>query len=147
MLRPLTADIRPDRTALDVGAYEAVGGYKGLQKALAMNPVQVQQTVTASGLRGRGGAGFPTGMKWSFVPMGTGPVGAVGGTAGGSPDMDGHRYMVVNADEKEPGTMKDRWLMEGNPHELIEGALIAAWAMQAEEVFPQWNPMNRSLLA
>ncbi len=97
-----------------------------------MNPVQVQQTVTASGLRGRGGAGFPTGMKWSFVPMGTGPVGAVGGTAGGIADTDGHRYMVVNADEKEPGTMKDRWLMEGNPHELIEGALIAAWAMQAD---------------
>ena len=132
MLRPLTADIRADRAALDVGAYEAAGGYQGLRKALAMNPVQVQQTVTASGLRGRGGAGFPTGMKWSFVPMGTGPVGAVGGTAGGSPDTDGHRYMVVNADEKEPGTMKDRWLMEGNPHELIEGALIAAWAMQAD---------------
>jgi NADH-quinone oxidoreductase subunit F len=132
MLRPLTADIRPDRAALDVGAYEAAGGYQGLRKALAMNPVQVQQAVTASGLRGRGGAGFPTGMKWSFVPMGTGPVGAVGGTAGGMTDTDGHRYMVVNADEKEPGTMKDRWLMEGNPHELIEGALIAAWAMQAD---------------
>ena len=62
MLRPLTADIRPDRAALDVGAYEAAGGYQGLRKALAMNPVQVQQAVTASGLRGRGGAGFPTGM-------------------------------------------------------------------------------------
>ena len=117
MARPLTADIRADRTALDVAAYEAAGGYQGLRKAVGMTPVQVQQTVTASGLRGRGGAGFPTGMKWSFVPMG---------------DGDGHRYLVVNADEKEPGTMKDRWLMEGNPHQLLEGALIAAWAMQAD---------------
>jgi NADH-quinone oxidoreductase subunit F len=117
MATPLTADIRPDRGPLDIGAYEASGGYQGLRKALAMNPVQVQQTVTASGLKGRGGAGFPTGMKWSFVPMN---------------DSSGHRYMVVNADEKEPGTMKDRWLMEGNPHQLIEGALIAAWAVQAD---------------
>jgi NADH-quinone oxidoreductase subunit F len=117
MATPLTAEIRPDRAPLDVGAYEAAGGYQGLRKALAMNPVQVQQTVTASGLKGRGGAGFPTGMKWSFVPMG---------------DTGGHRYLVVNADEKEPGTMKDRWLMEGNPHQLIEGALIAAWAVQAD---------------
>ena len=118
MATPLTADIRSDRAPLDIGAYEAAGGYQGLRTALAMNPVQVQQTVTASGLKGRGGAGFPTGMKWSFVPMND--------TSGG------HRYMVVNADEKEPGTMKDRWLMEGNPHQLIEGALIAAWAVQAD---------------
>ena len=118
MATPLTADIRSDRAPLDIGAYEAAGGYQGLRKALALNPVQVQQTVTASGLKGRGGAGFPTGMKWSFVPMND--------TSGG------HRYMVVNADEKEPGTMKDRWLMEGNPHQLIEGALIAAWAVQAD---------------
>jgi NADH-quinone oxidoreductase subunit F len=117
MATPLTADIRPDRVPLDIGAYEATGGYQGLRKAMAMNPVQVQQTVTASGLKGRGGAGFPTGMKWSFVPMN---------------DTGGHRYVVVNADEKEPGTMKDRWLMEGNPHQLIEGTLIAAWAVQAD---------------
>ncbi len=69
MLKPLTADIRPDRAALPLAAYEAAGGYQGLRKALAMTPVQVQQAVTAAGLRGRGGAGFPTGMKWSFVPM------------------------------------------------------------------------------
>jgi NADH-quinone oxidoreductase subunit F len=117
MAKPLTGDIRPDRTPLEIGAYEAAGGYQGLRKAIAMNPVAVQQTVTASGLKGRGGAGFPTGMKWSFVPAN---------------DNSGHRYMVVNADEKEPGTMKDRWLMEGNPHQLIEGALIAAWAVQAD---------------
>ena len=122
MLTPLTVDIRPDRAALPLSAYEAVGGYQGLRKALAMTPVQVQQAVTAAGLRGRGGAGFPTGMKWSFVPM----VATVG------TDPTGHRYLVVNADEKEPGTMKDRWLMEGNPHQLMEGVLIAAWAVQAD---------------
>jgi len=117
MARPLTADIKADRSALDISSYESAGGYQGLRKAVGMTPVQVQQTVTASGLRGRGGAGFPTGLKWSFVPMA---------------DGDGHRYLVVNADEKEPGTMKDRWLMEGNPHQVLEGALIAAWAVQAD---------------
>jgi NADH-quinone oxidoreductase subunit F len=124
MLKPLTADIHPDRVALSLPAYEAAGGYQGLRKALAMTPVQVQQAVTAAGLRGRGGAGFPTGMKWSFVP--------ISGSAGDTP---GHRYLVVNADEKEPGTMKDRWLMEGNPHQLLEGALIAAWAVQADILY------------
>ena len=126
MLKPLTADIRPDRAALTLSAYEAAGGYQGLRKALAQTPVQVQQAVTASGLRGRGGAGFPTGMKWSFVPM------MPGSSGGAASDPSGHRYLVVNADEKEPGTMKDRWLMEGNPHQLLEGALIAAWAVQAD---------------
>jgi len=125
MAKPLTADIRPDRSALSLAAYEASGGYQGLKKALGMTPIQVQQVVTAAGLKGRGGAGFPTGLKWSFVPM--------AGSAGTDPG--GHRYLVVNADEKEPGTMKDRWLMEGNPHELIEGALIAAWAVQANVLY------------
>ena len=129
MAKPLTTDIRPDRSPLSLAEYEARGGYQGLRKAVAMTPVQVQQAVTAAGLRGRGGAGFPTGMKWSFVPM--------AGTAGaGAPaDGSGHRYLVVNADEKEPGTMKDRWLMEGNPHELVEGALIAAYAVQADVAY------------
>ena len=127
MATPLTADIRTDRVPLDIGAYEAAGGYQGLRKALAMNPVQVQQTVTASGLKGGAVAGFPTGMKWSFVPMNDTAF-----EPNGYSRTSGHRYMVVNADEKEPGTMKDRWLMEGNPHQLIEGALIAAWAVQAD---------------
>jgi len=117
MPTPLTADIRPGRSYLDVDAYEAAGGYQGLRKALALTPQEVQQTVIKSGLRGRGGAGFPTGQKWSFVPM---------------DDTAGHRYVVVNADEKEPGTMKDRLLLEGNPHQLIEGAIIAAWAIKAD---------------
>ena len=117
MLTPLTADLPPGPGSLDLRAYQARGGYEGLRKALAMVPLDVQQVVTKSGLRGRGGAGFPTGQKWSFVPLG---------------DTAGHRYLVVNADEKEPGTMKDRWLLEGNPHQLLEGALIAAWAIQAD---------------
>ncbi len=117
MPTPLTADIRPDRSYLDVRAYEAAGGYQGLRKALGASPQDVQQTVIKSGLRGRGGAGFPTGQKWSFVPM---------------DDTAGHRYVVVNADEKEPGTMKDRLLLEGNTHQLIEGTIIAAWAVKAD---------------
>jgi NADH-quinone oxidoreductase subunit F len=134
MLKPLTADIRPDRRALTLAEYEKAGGYQGLKKALAQPPVQVQQAVTASGLKGRGGAGFPTGMKWSFVPMMAGTSAGPGADGGhGTPwHSGGHRYLVVNADEKEPGTMKDRWLMEGNPHQLVEGALIAAWAIQAD---------------
>jgi NADH-quinone oxidoreductase subunit F len=120
MERPLTADLRPDRAALSIADYEAAGGYQGLRKAMEMTPLAILQAVTASGLRGRGGAGFPTGMKWSFVPMN---------------DASGHRYLVVNADEKEPGTMKDRWLMEGNPHQLIEGALIAARAVEADVAY------------
>jgi NADH-quinone oxidoreductase subunit F len=115
---PLTQDIRPDRSFLDVRAYEAVGGYEGLAKAVALPSQEVQDTVKKSGLRGRGGAGFPTGQKWSFVPM------------------DGtQHYLVVNADEKEPGTMKDRLLLEGNPHQLIEGAAIAAHAIGARTAY------------
>jgi NADH-quinone oxidoreductase subunit F len=117
MPTPLTAEIRPGREYFDVGAYEATGGYQGLRKALTATPQAVQQAVIKSGLRGRGGAGFPTGQKWSFVPM---------------DDTAGHRYVVVNADEKEPGTMKDRLLLEGNTHQLIEGTIIAAWAINAD---------------
>jgi NADH-quinone oxidoreductase subunit F len=117
MLKPLTADITPDRRPLDLRAYEAEGGYEGLRAAVSRSPQEVQKIVAQSGLRGRGGAGFPTGMKWSFVPMG---------------NLEGRRYLVVNADEKEPGSMKDRLLIEGNPHQLVEGAIIAAWAIQAD---------------
>jgi NADH-quinone oxidoreductase subunit F len=117
MPTPLTAEIRPGREYFDVVAYEASGGYQGLRKALAATPQAVQQAVIKSGLRGRGGAGFPTGQKWSFVPM---------------DDTAGHRYVIVNADEKEPGTMKDRLLLEGNTHQLIEGTIIAAWAVNAD---------------
>ena len=117
---PLTDRIRPDRGWYGVTDYEADGGYQGLRRAVGMSPQEAQKVVIQSGLRGRGGAGFPTGQKWSFVPA--------------APD-GGHRYLVVNADEKEPGTMKDRWLMEGNPHQLIEGAIIAAYCIQADVAY------------
>src|SRR5574341_1272770 len=94
------------------------GGYEGLRKALTMTPDQVIQVVKDSGLRGRGGAGFPAGVKWSFVPKDVFP-----------------KYVCVNADESEPGTFKDRELLESNPHQVLEGALIAAYAIQAESVY------------
>lgn len=94
------------------------GGYQGLKKALSMTPDEVITEVKNSGLRGRGGAGFPTGVKWSFIPKNE-PV----------------KYVTVNADESETGTFKDRLIMETNPHQLIEGALICAYAIQAKAVY------------
>jgi NADH-quinone oxidoreductase subunit F len=103
----------------DIEVYLANGGYEGLSKAIADHtPDEVIDLVKASGLRGRGGAGFPTGIKWSFVPKDLFP-----------------KYVTVNADESEPGTFKDRQLMENNPHQVIEGALICAYAIQAETVY------------
>jgi len=93
-----------------IDTYLANDGYKAFMKAFEMTPDDIINEVKASSLRGRGGAGFPTGMKWSFVPRNTGkPV-----------------YIVVNADESEPGTCKDRLLIENDPHQLIEGMMIAA---------------------
>ncbi len=102
----------------EFNVYNANAGYEGLRKALSMAPAQVIDLVKASGLRGRGGAGFPTGVKWSFIPQNE-PV----------------KYVAVNADESEPGTFKDRQIMENNPHQLIEGALICAYAIQARAVY------------
>jgi len=101
--------------ALTVDGYRQRGGYKALEKALAMDPAAITETVKASGLRGRGGAGFPTGMKWSFVPK----------------DPGKQKYLVVNADESEPGTFKDRVLMEHDPHQLIEGSAMCCRAVGA----------------
>jgi NADH-quinone oxidoreductase subunit F len=116
--RPLTANLRPDGQAVDIAAYEQAGGYQGLRKALQLQPQDVTELVKQSNLRGRGGAGFPTGLKWSFVPMGA--------------DAPRPKYLVCNADEMEPGTFKDRVLMEGDPHQLIEGMAVAAYAIQAD---------------
>jgi NADH-quinone oxidoreductase subunit F len=127
MERPLTKDIKPDGTSLDMKEYEKTGGYAALRKALkTMQPAEVQNVVKDSKLKGRGGAGFSTGMKWSFVPMG--------------PDAPKIKYLICNADEMEPGTFKDRLLLEGNPHQLIEGMIIAAYAIQANYsyVFLRW---------
>src|SRR6516162_10925548 len=104
---------RPNSAAIDT--YLADGGYQAFLKAAKMRPEEIINEVKISSLRGRGGAGFPTGMKWSFVPR-------------NSPKP---KYIVVNADESEPGTCKDRLLMENDPHQLIEGALIAALAVDA----------------
>ncbi len=98
--------------------YVENGGYEGLKKAIQMQPTEVIDTVKASGLRGRGGAGFPTGVKWGFIPQGN-PI----------------NYVTVNADESEPGTFKDRQLLEANPHQVIEGALICAYAVRAKAVY------------
>jgi NADH-quinone oxidoreductase subunit F len=127
METPLTGNIQPDRVPLDVKAFERVGGYQGLRKALKeMAPAEVTEAVKTSDLRGRGGAGFPTGQKWSFVPMGE--------------DAPRPKYLVVNADEMEPGTFKDRLLLEGAPHQLIEGTIISAYAIQANVgyIFLRW---------
>jgi NADH-quinone oxidoreductase subunit F len=106
----------PDIHKIDV--YSKNEGYEGLKKALSMKPEEVIEIVKASGLRGRGGAGFPAGVKWSFIPKSE-PV----------------KYVTVNADESETGTFKDRLIMEQNPHQLIEGALICAYAIQATAVY------------
>lgn len=120
--KPLTKNIGPDRQPTDLAAYEKNGGYQGLRKALGMSPADCLQVVKDSNLRGRGGAGFPTGMKWSFVPM----------ADSDSKSKDGHKYLIANADEMEPGTFKDRLLMECDPHSLIEGMIAAAYTIQAD---------------
>ena len=120
--KPLTKDIPADGQALDLPGYERAGGYQALRKAVGnMTPQQVQEEVKNSGLRGRGGAGFPTGVKWSFTPMGS--------------DAPRPKYVIANADEMEPGTFKDRFLMEGNPHQLIEGLILAGYANQSDVAY------------
>lgn len=125
MERPLTQHIRDDKRALSLKAYEHVGGYEALKKVLGGMPAaEVLNVVKESNLRGRGGAGFPTGLKWSFVPV----------------DGPKPRYLICNADEMEPGTFKDRILLECTPHQLIEGMIIAAYTIGAEisYVFLRW---------
>ena len=105
----------PDSRTLK--CYEQRGGYQALRKALAMPPAEITAIVKASGLRGRGGAGFPTGLKWSFVPQ----------------DSDKPKYLVCNNDEGEPGTFKDRYICELSPHMLVEGMIISARAFGASK--------------
>jgi NADH-quinone oxidoreductase subunit F len=107
----------PDAVGLD--GYVAAGGYAGLRKAVTMSDTDIVEVVKASGLRGRGGAGFPTGMKWGFVPRDTGKP----------------TYVVVNFDESEPGTCNNRELVEREPHRLLEGTAIAARAIGCETAF------------
>jgi NADH-quinone oxidoreductase subunit F len=108
-----------DPNAAGIDGYVANGGYEGLKKALAMSSAEVIDLVKASGLRGRGGAGFPTGVKWSFVPQNTGKP----------------TYVVSNFDESEPGTYNNRELIEREPHQFLEGLAIAAYAIGSHTAF------------
>ncbi len=119
---PMTGSFRSDGQPLSLKEYEAAGGYQALRKAVhSLTPDELIQIIQDAKLRGRGGAGFSTGRKWSFMPRGE-QVSAV-------------KYLVCNADEMEPGTFKDRFLMEGSPHQLIEGIALAAYAVEAETAY------------
>ena len=118
-LTPILSAHWDEKDSFTLEGYKRHGGYKAAEKALAMDPDAVIQMIKDSGLRGRGGAGFPTGMKWGFIPQG---------------DNKDH-YLVVNADESEPGTCKDTPLLMANPHVLIEGCIIACHAIRAKQAF------------
>src|ERR1700693_4567522 len=117
--------------------YRQHGGYAAVEKAFKMSPEQVVEEVKKSGLRGRGGAGFPTGMKWGFLAK---PEGVA-------------RYLVCNADESEPGTFKDRYLMTYLPHLLIEGMIVGSYALGAKvsyiyvrgEMMPQIRTLEKAI--
>jgi NADH-quinone oxidoreductase subunit F len=118
-LTPVLTDNWDQERSWTLSAYEERGGYAALKKALDMAPDAVVEEVKDSGLRGRGGAGFPTGMKWGFIPQ----------------DNPRPKYLVVNADESEPGTCKDIPLMMASPHTLIEGVIISSYAIRANHAF------------
>jgi NADH-quinone oxidoreductase subunit F len=127
MERPLTKNIKPGSPPLSLKEYRLTGGYHNVSKVLkTMAPGEVTNLVKSANLLGRGGAGFPTGVKWSLVPTDHG--------------NNKSNYLVCNADEMEPGTFKDRYLLEGNPHQLIDGMIISAYAIQADKayIFLRW---------
>ncbi|WP_206063238.1 NADH-quinone oxidoreductase subunit NuoF [Nocardioides sp. HDW12B] len=119
LLTPVLSDTWDHERSWTREVYEANGGYRALRKALAMDPDDIITAVKDSGLRGRGGAGFPTGMKWGFIPQ----------------DNPNPKYLVVNADESEPGTCKDTPLMMADPHVLVEGVIISSYAIRANTAF------------
>ena len=119
ILTPVLTDDWDVERSWTLAAYEARGGYDAAKKALRMAPEEIVNAVKDSGLRGRGGAGFPTGMKWSFIPQ----------------DNPKPKYLVVNADESEPGTCKDIPLMMATPHTLVEGVIISSFAIRANTAF------------
>lgn len=112
---PLTWRLGQCEAVRDVDSYEQLEGYAGMKKALAMTPAEVQAIIKDATVKGRGGAGFPAGIKWSLM----------------APNDGGPRYLICNADEMEPGTFKDRLLMEKLPHQLLEGMIIAAYTLEA----------------
>ena len=119
LLTPVLSAQWGEASSWKLSRYEATGGYRALRKALDMQPDELIALVKDANLRGRGGAGFPTGMKWSFVPQ----------------DNPNPKYLVVNADESEPGTCKDIPLMMATPHTLVEGIIIASYAIRAKHAF------------
>ena len=119
MLTPVLTDNWDQDRAWTLAAYEKQGGYGAMKKAFTMAPDDIITAVKDSGLRGRGGAGFPTGMKWGFIPQ----------------DNPKPKYLVVNADESEPGTCKDIPLMMASPHTLLEGVIISSFAIRANHAF------------
>ncbi|MGE5424921.1 MAG: NADH-quinone oxidoreductase subunit NuoF [Syntrophothermus sp.] len=123
MERPLTQHIIPGKAPLSLKEYQDTGGYQLPKFFRALHPDDIIGIIKQSNLMGRGGAGFPTGTKWSFVPK-----------------APGQKYLICNADEMEPGTFKDRYLMEGNPHQLLEGMILAAYATGADKayIFLRW---------
>src|SRR5512147_780103 len=128
MEKPLTKHIKPGFPPPNLKEYRQAGGYAGMHKALKeMSPAAITNLIKESNLLGRGGAGFPAGVKWSLVPM--------------NGDSSKPKYLVCNADEMEPGTFKDRFLLEGNPHQLIDGMIITAYAIQADVayIFLRWE--------
>jgi NADH-quinone oxidoreductase subunit F len=124
MLTPVLSDNWDSHMPWTLKSYERSGGYAALKTALGMEQGAVIELVKESGLRGRGGAGFPTGMKWGFIPQDPDQQG------GGKP-----KYLVVNADESEPGTCKDTPLMMATPHTLVEGVVISSYAIRANVAF------------
>lgn len=119
LLTPVLSAHWGEDNSWKLSRYEATGGYDAARKALDMAPADIISLVKDANLRGRGGAGFPTGMKWSFVPQ----------------DNPNPKYLVVNADESEPGTCKDMPLMMATPHTLVEGIIIAAYAINSHTAF------------
>ncbi|MEJ7726748.1 MAG: NADH-quinone oxidoreductase subunit NuoF [Actinomycetes bacterium] len=123
-LTPVLSRSWDQKSSWTLDAYRATDGYRALRTALDMAPDAIIAQVKDSGLRGRGGAGFPTGLKWGFIPQGVGPDG-----------IEKPKYLVVNADESEPGTCKDIPLMMATPHLLIEGVIISSYAIRARHAF------------
>ena len=133
----LFKNIRNPKYSKSLEGYKKAGGYQTLKKVFGMKPNEVVQTVKDSVVRGRGGAGFPTGLKWSFMPNGTGKP----------------SYLIANADESEPGTCKDRELMLKDPHLFLEGMLIGCYAVGCHhgyiyirgEFFPAIKSLNTAV--
>jgi len=117
--QPVVSRLFDVPNASDISVYEQHGGYQAARKALGMDPAAIIEEVKTSGLRGRGGAGFPAGMKWSFIPK----------------DSPKPKYLVVNSDESEPGTFKDRKILERDPHSLVEGIIISCFAFGAHQAY------------